>query len=177
MEHEVRSRRIVVGLDGSEGSSRALRWVLETAKPLDAEVVAVHVHHLTAYLPAPMGVTPPMDTQEWLEELQRTFAQDWCAPLRKAGVRYHAVFDDGTGPAASALMRIAQQEGADMIVVGSRGLGGFAELLLGSVSHQLAHHSPVPVVIVPPVQKELARQSKRALEAAGPLRATFAPIL
>jgi nucleotide-binding universal stress UspA family protein len=175
MEHEMRPRRIVVGLDGSEGSSRALQWVVDTAKPLDAEVVTVHVHHLAAYLPAPRGVTPPMDTETWQEELQRTFTTDWCAPLRKAGVRYRPVFDDGTAPAASALMRIAQQEGADMIVVGSRGLGGFAELLLGSVSHQLAHHSPIPVVIVPPLQKEVARESKRAVQAAVE-RGTLAPI-
>ncbi|HVS05813.1 MAG TPA: universal stress protein [Candidatus Dormibacteraeota bacterium] len=175
MEREMRSRRIVVGLDGSEGSSRALQWVVDTAKPLDAEVVAVHVHHLAAYLPAAMGVTPPMDTRKWYEELQRAFTQDWCAPLRRAGVRYRPVFDDGTAPAASSLMRIAQQEGADMIVVGSRGLGGFAELLLGSVSHQLAHHSPIPVVIVPPVQKEVARESKPAVQAAVQ-RGTLAPI-
>jgi nucleotide-binding universal stress UspA family protein len=176
MEHEARPRRIVVGLDGSEGSGRALQWAVDTAKPLDAEVIAVHVHHVTAYLPAPMGITPPIDTEEWREELQRAFAQDWCAPLRKAGVRYHAIFDDGTDPAASALMRIAQQEAADMIVVGSRGLGGVAELLLGSVSHQLAHHSPVPVVIVPPVQKAAARESKRAAEAAPQQTPIVAPI-
>lgn len=176
MENEVRSRRIVVGLDGSEGSVRALRWAVETAKPLDAEVVAVQVHDVSSSLPGPMGVAPPIDNGEWRKELQRTLDQDWYAPLREAGVRYHAIFNEENGPAAAALMRIARQEGADMIVVGSRDLGGFAELLLGSVSHQLAHHSPVPVVIVPPVQKQLTRESKRAFEAALPRPSILAPI-
>jgi nucleotide-binding universal stress UspA family protein len=53
------------------------------------------------------------------------------------------------GSAASVLLETAK--GADLVVVGSRGLGGFAGLLLGSVSHHVAHHATCPVVIVPPV--------------------------
>jgi nucleotide-binding universal stress UspA family protein len=49
---------------------------------------------------------------------------------------------------AFAIMRLADQEHADMIVVGRRGRGGFTELLLGSVSHQLVHHAKQPLVII-----------------------------
>jgi nucleotide-binding universal stress UspA family protein len=58
------------------------------------------------------------------------------------------------GGAAGVLVELARDEHADLLVVGSRGLGGFAGLLLGSVSAALAHHTPCPLAIVPPVSRE-----------------------
>jgi nucleotide-binding universal stress UspA family protein len=52
-----------------------------------------------------------------------------------------------------ALLDIARRESADLVIVGSRGRGGFREMLLGGVGHHLTHHSPVPVVIVPSQRK------------------------
>jgi nucleotide-binding universal stress UspA family protein len=108
----------------------------------------VHIESLPTYIPAPMGITPPAATPEQRAEIQQTFATEWCAPLRKSGVHFRAAIEEGT-PTGTLLIEAALREGADMIVVGSRGLNGVAELLLGSVSHQVAHHSPIPVVIVP----------------------------
>ncbi|HYM51707.1 MAG TPA: universal stress protein [Candidatus Limnocylindrales bacterium] len=165
--------KIIVGLDGSEGSARALDWAIKTGRRLDAEIIAVHVEAAAIYVPGPMGVAPPVQSRAWLEEQERCFTEDWCAPLRSSGLSFQSVFEEGTTP-ASIMMKLAQREGAEMIVVGTRGLGGFVELLLGSVSHQLAHHSPIPVVIVPPVQKALTPEAVESLEAT--LRRTsFAP--
>jgi nucleotide-binding universal stress UspA family protein len=149
MEREQRSPRIVIGLDGSPGSTRALQWAIDMAKRLDAEVVAVHVDNPQAYIPAPLGILPPAETPEQRADLEEAFGTEWCLPLRKAGVRFRAIFEEGT-PIGTILIQVALREGADMIVVGSRGHNGVTELLLGSVSHQVAHHSPIPVVIVPP---------------------------
>jgi nucleotide-binding universal stress UspA family protein len=149
MEHDRRSPRIVIGLDGSTGSTHALQWAIDMAKRLDAEVVAVHVQSLPIYIPAPMGIVPPVETPQQQADLQEAFATEWCLPLRKSGVRFRAILEEGT-PIGTALIEVSLREGADMIVVGSRGLDGVAEFLLGSVSHQIAHHSAIPVVIVPP---------------------------
>lgn len=139
--------RILVGLDGSSGSARALDWAIGVARPLGAEIVAVHVFQLTPAYPADYGLVPIPCSDEWLEELRGEFENDWCAPLRKAGVAYRTIFEMGS-PAVT-LIAVAQREQANLIVTGTRGLGGFKELMLGSVSHQLVLHATVPVVVIP----------------------------
>lgn len=136
-------RPIVVGVDGSEHAARALRWALDEARIRGAAVQAVH-----AWQNPDVGVTgfpvPKVGTEGIAEAAQETLDQ--------------AVDDQATGgveverslvrgPAAQALLDAAK--GADLLVVGSRGRGGFAGLLLGSVSQQCAHHASCPVVIVP----------------------------
>ena len=140
-------RRIVVGLDGSTGSARALRWVIGIATAMEAEVIAVHVFQLVPALPAAYGLAPFPYSEAWRSELNGQFEREWCAPLRGAAVRYRTVFEMGSP--APTLIEVARREGADMIVTGTRGLGGFKELMLGSVSHQLVLHATVPVVVIP----------------------------
>ncbi len=160
MERDQRLPRIVIGLDGSAGSAHALLWAIDMAKRLDAEIVAAHIETLPAYVPAPLGIVPPTETPQQRADLQEAFATEWCLPLRKSGVRFRAMLEEGT-PTATTLIEVALREGADMIVVGSRGLNGVAEFLLGSVSHQVAHHSPIPVVIVPPTVRVKAEAKPR----------------
>ena len=138
-----RLRRIVVGLDGSPNAAYALEWVIALAARFDAEVVAVHAVGLLSSL----GGGPPVPSHLHRAELRRAFEEQWCAPLRASGVRYRARLVDG--PPVLVLLRTVSEEDADAAVVGSRGIGGFAELLLGSTSHQLAEHSDRPVLIVP----------------------------
>lgn len=142
------SGRIVVGVDGSEGATRALSWCAEYAPRLGLEVVAV----LSVPIPVYAGLVPfgqwPAEDPEARERLVETVRDEWCTPLREGHVKYDALVVDGSAP--WMLMDVADREDADLIVVGSRGHGGFGELLLGSTSHQLAHHSRRPVVIVPP---------------------------
>ncbi len=139
---------IVVAVDGSEPSVRAVRWTAEQAPKLGASVVAVHALEEPVYAVPPMaavsiGPLPP----EVRTEVRATLERDWCAPLAAAGVEHRAVLADG--PPAAAIIQTARDEQADLVVVGRRGRGGFAELLLGSVSHQLAHHVGRPLVIIP----------------------------
>lgn len=144
------SARIVVGLDGSEGSDRALRWCADIAGRLGFEVVAVHVVPIpvVAWV-VPMGAMSMAETTHESHDKLLAMARDeWCAPLNDAGVKFDVLLVEGN--AAFMLMDVADREDAGMIVVGSRGRGGFRELLLGSTSHQLAHHAKRPVVIVPP---------------------------
>lgn len=141
--------KIVVGVDGSAHSTRAVEWCAQYGKPLDAEVVVVHAIEIpispiiglgNAYMPI-----PPVDTKP--SELQAHISNEWCAPLAGAGVPFRVACT--VGVPSVVVMQVAEREDADLVVTGRRGRGGFAELLLGSTSHQLSHHLDRPLVIVP----------------------------
>jgi nucleotide-binding universal stress UspA family protein len=143
-------RRIVVGVDGSPNAAHALSWTAELAHALDAEVVAVHAVDPRLFVPAMETLGPPPPTavsEEWYEEIRTTFEKEWVGPLRAAGVRYRTNFVDGSP--ALVLCDVAKDEQADLVVVGSRGRGGFAGLVLGSVSNYVTHHAHRPVVVIP----------------------------
>jgi nucleotide-binding universal stress UspA family protein len=132
-------------LDGSVGSARGLAWAIDTARALGAEIVAAHVFQLVP--PISAAPAPIPDTSEWQQLLRQEFENQWCGPLKNAGVYYRTIFQMGS-PAAT-LIDIARREHADLLVTGTRGVGGFKELMLGSVSHQLVLHATVPVVVIP----------------------------
>ncbi len=140
-------RSIVVGLDRSPGAAAAMAWCCDLAAPLDARVVAVYaLPPLLQVIPPPIG-SAPISYSEETKQSSRDDLERWCEPLRAAGIEYETILEEGA--AAETLMRIADEHEATMIVVGRRGSGGFAELLLGSVPHQLSHHARRPVVVVP----------------------------
>jgi nucleotide-binding universal stress UspA family protein len=145
-------RLIVVGVDGSDGSALAVRWAARLAGATGAEVVAVHAlgsQPFTHGFPF-VGATAYDDWQvawkEWREQMLEIMETSWCRPLAEEGVAFRVEAVDG-GP--EALIERANSMHADMLVVGRRGRGGFAELVLGSFSHQLVHHAEQPVVVVP----------------------------
>ena len=143
---------IVVGVDGSEPSSRAVEWCVSYAKRTDTEVVAVYALDVPifaeagfGFAPIPMPLPPPTNAER--AQLRETVQHDWCAALERAGVTYRVVVVDGAP--ATSIMEVAAKEDAELVVAGRRGRGGFAELLLGSTTHQLSHHLDRPLVIVP----------------------------
>jgi nucleotide-binding universal stress UspA family protein len=155
-------RRIVVGVDGSEHSDAAVEWAARMAKGMGSEVVAVFaiappVYFDTAYnAPVELAQFDP----EWRAEMKKEFEHDWCKRLRAAGVKYRTVMEDGRP--ASVLAAVGDKVDADLIVVGRRGRGGIAELVLGSVSHELVMHSKRPVLVISgPVQGQVTIGSKR----------------
>jgi nucleotide-binding universal stress UspA family protein len=138
---------IVVGVDGSESSRRALRFALDEARLRDSAVRVVGVWHVpvAAYGGAMVAPDPAL-----VRELEPQMARVLERALEEAGdaaagLEVETVVREG----APVGMLLEQAQDADLLVVGSRGLGGFRGLLLGSVSQQCAHHSPCPVVIVP----------------------------
>jgi nucleotide-binding universal stress UspA family protein len=138
-----RPRRIVVGLDGSAPSLRALDWALDEARATGAAIEVVHAWH-----PAYLAAQPYAWTLEGIDQMERDARDVLDSALAGAdthglSTRLEPILVEG--PASQRLLETAK--GADLIVVGSRGLGGFSGLLLGSVSQQLAHHADCPVVI------------------------------
>lgn len=135
---------IVVGLDGSADSHEAVHWAAALARSLDAEVVAVHALGLLDQL-EPGG--PVVATQPHRAEIAERARGAWAEPLSTAGVRHRVVLQDGSP--VDVVLDVAQQVAADLIVLGSRGVGGAPALLLGSTSTQIAQRAACPVTIVP----------------------------
>ena len=140
--------RIVVGVDGSKHSDAAISWAVRMAKGMGSEVVAVFAISTPVYFDggymAP--VPPPQLDPEWRAAMKSEFEGRWCKHLRDTGVRYRTVMEDGRP--AEVIAQVADNVDADVIVVGRRGRGGVAELVLGSVSHALVLHSKRPILVI-----------------------------
>jgi nucleotide-binding universal stress UspA family protein len=138
--------RIVVGIDGSEPSVRALEWAIDAARLHQSTVEAVHAWEILrtgadAFGAVVFDPTPPTDNA-------RLMIDAALESIDTTGLRSPVTRRVSTDSPAAAILRAS--EGADLVVVGSRGLGGFKGLLVGSVSQQVARHAPCPVVVVRP---------------------------
>lgn len=135
--------RIVVGVDGSPESRAALRWALGEAKLRHAtlEAVCAWSFPIMAGRDAPPLLVP---VEELRDDAESTLSSVLGEEAPDAGITQTVV----EGNPADVLVAIS--DGADMLVVGSRGHGGFAGLLLGSVSSQCSHHATCPLVIIRP---------------------------
>jgi nucleotide-binding universal stress UspA family protein len=138
--------KIVVGIDDSAGARAALRWAIEQAKLTGSTVEAVHAYDFhVAWVDE-----PAMHFEEWRQEAEA-----------QARAHLNEVISDATGgghevPVSAVAVEgratptlLDASTGADLLVVGSRGRGGFAGLLLGSVSQHCAEHGRCPVVVIP----------------------------
>jgi nucleotide-binding universal stress UspA family protein len=139
-------KRIVAGVDGSEPGKHALEWTARLAKAMHSEVIAVYAIDVPVAVPDPYAIPFYLD-DKWRARIASDFQNKWCRPLKTAGVRFRAVMQDGRP--ASVILDVADTEKADLIVLGRRGHGEVAELLLGSVSHEVVLHSKRPVLLVP----------------------------
>ncbi len=142
--------KIVVGVDGSAESLAALRWAAQEARLRGARLCVVHAW----FMPMVFTSGPPLLVlPETREELGGEGGKVLSHALEAAAADVEGLTVERSvveGSAAHCLLRAA--EGADLLVLGSRGHGGFHGLLLGSVSQQCAHHAPCPVVIVRPAR-------------------------
>jgi len=138
---EADRNRIVVGVDGSEPSKLALRWAAKLAAGLGARVDAVAAWHSPSSLGygyVPEDWRPDLDAEKQLTAtVEEVFGDD-----RPEGMRML------TAEGNPAEVLIAESATAQMIIVGSRGHGGFVGMLIGSVSASAAEHAKCPVLVV-----------------------------
>jgi nucleotide-binding universal stress UspA family protein len=141
-------RRFVVGIDGSDESRSALRWAVNEAALWDAQLDVVHAWDLPfVVVPPPISVTSQRDVETLHQAAQSLLDTEVSAATDHASTapqRLEKIVVADS--AARALLETAK--GADLLVVGTRGRGGFTGLLLGSVSNQCVHHASCPVAIV-----------------------------
>jgi len=136
-------RRMVVGIDGSKESCRALDAAIELARAHKAELFLISVEELSRY-PAARGEVE--DEQRIVGEFFRGVQKEAVDRVNGAGLVAH--HDIRAGRAAQALPQYAQEVHADLLIVGRSGHSGVLGLLLGSTADKVADHAPCSVLIV-----------------------------
>jgi nucleotide-binding universal stress UspA family protein len=142
-------RSMVVGTDGSDTATEAVRQATEIARQLGAKI-----HLVSAYEPVTEGrlrsdvqdvpddlqwaVNPRSDVNATLEEASKT--------VKGAGVEVETYAREGDP--ADAILDVAEEQKADLIVVGNKGMTGAKRFLLGSVPNKISHHAPSSVMII-----------------------------
>ena len=145
---------VVVGIDGSDSARNALREAIAQAKAREASVLALHV----VVIPAMSGYEyTPIDLDAMRADAQKMIDQEVADVLEgyetAPGVPVET--KTVTGHIGIEMLRAAKANGgAELVVAGSRGLGGFRSLLLGSVTTYLAHHLACPLLIMPSTEED-----------------------
>jgi nucleotide-binding universal stress UspA family protein len=142
-----RPERIVVGVDGSETATQALRWALDAAHIRDVAVEVVHAWQMP-FVGGPFSAAA-MDLSRFEDAAADLLDRVVDAEDTSGLVVQRTV---ACGGAAEAILKAS--EDADLVVVGCRGFSNIERLLLGSVSHQVILHCSLPVVVVPTAERE-----------------------
>lgn len=146
---------LVLGYDGSDCSKAALQRTAALASQMaDASVVVVYAYEFSiGYVPTGMAESPLLMSAEFDDhtELVRGYADEQvrlaAEELGKAGVRAETRVEEGRP--VEVLLQVANDIGADLIVVGSHGEGAVSAAFMGSTALKLLHHSELPVLVVP----------------------------
>jgi nucleotide-binding universal stress UspA family protein len=139
------SKPIVVGVDGSAASARAVRWAAGRGRAEARPIVAVHVLTYTHEFNRDLSIHT---VRPWRQDLRDKLQGPWTEVVRHAGLRCHTRLVEADS-VATGLLRVADQENTEVIVVGAHARGHMFDRVVGTVTYQLAHRSRHPVVIVP----------------------------
>jgi nucleotide-binding universal stress UspA family protein len=142
-------RAIVVGTDGSDTASVAVREAIELAKAIGASVELVSAYEPVSNLRLREEARQVPDDLQWMVNPR----EDVDATLREAAERVEAAglpvrTYAREGDPADAILDVAEERGADLIVVGNKGMTGAKRFLLGSVPNKVSHHAPCSVLII-----------------------------
>ncbi|MFI5282036.1 MAG: universal stress protein [Candidatus Dormibacterales bacterium] len=149
---------ILVALDGSPNSQRALPTAVEVAKKFESQIFVLHVAEHDRGRAAAYTLESPAEATKLVADAVET--------VRKAGLKAAGeVRDAGAQHAAKFIVDAANEKGADLIVMGSRGLSDMQGVFLGSVTHKVIQTARIPVLVDRPhVSKETAAETKTAIE-------------
>ena len=139
---------IIVGVDGSGHSRRALDWAIHEAAIRHAPLTVLTVQQaLRSFWAGPMLYPEDADLAEHARKLAQEETDEVLGELAEDARPPEVTVLGVPGFPAEEILAVAKD--ADMIVVGSRGAGGFKKLLMGSVASQVTHHAHIPVVVIP----------------------------
>lgn len=153
-------KKILVAMDGSENSQKAAQAALELAEKLKTELVVLHAiipptsyYHTT--IASPVGMSLPAPSQHEIDAYY-TYARKVATSIvgeveskaKRQGIHIKTEIPEAVSSVVETILNHAAKDNVDLIVVGTRGLGGFKKLLLGSVSSGIVSHAHCPVLVV-----------------------------
>jgi nucleotide-binding universal stress UspA family protein len=153
-------KKILVALDGSESSHRASQAALELAEKLKTELIALHaISPPTSYyhstIASPTGMSLPAPSQHEIDayyayarKVALGIVGETESKAKKQGIYVKTEIPEAVSSVVETIINHAIKENVDLIVVGTRGLGGFKKMLLGSVSSGIVSHANCPVLVV-----------------------------
>ncbi len=145
--------KILVATDGSENAKRAVEAAAQIARQSNAELIVLSVvMELVPPIYSPIGVdVPTVDYSAYLARAEadgKKIADDAASLAQKESVKARTVVLRSITSVAEAILEEASKENVNLIVCGTRGLGGFRRLLLGSVSSAIIEHAPCSVMVI-----------------------------
>jgi nucleotide-binding universal stress UspA family protein len=139
---------IVVGIDGSDTATQAVRQAIELAQAVGARIELVSAYEPVTDARLRETIDVPQDLHWMLnprEDVEATLEQA-AGEVRAAGVEVEVYARQGDP--ADAILDVAEERGSDLIVVGNKGMTGAKRFLLGSVPNKVSHHAPCAVLII-----------------------------
>ena len=153
--------RILVPVDGSEHSLRALDIAVQIAKKFGSTLTLIHVYSITAgtiMMPEPTTLSPPgvpvvssveiSKMAETAKKVGQRILEDAEQKAKAEGVSVEKLLEEGH--VVQEIIRVAKEKNSDLIIIGARGVSHIRELLLGSVTDGVIHHVSCPVLVVKP---------------------------
>ena len=153
-------KKILVALDGSDSSQKAAQAALELAEKLKADLLALHAisppttyYHSTIASPAGMSLPAPSQHEidayyAYAKKVATSIVGEVEFKGKKLGIHVKTEIPEAVSSVVETILNHAAKENVDLIAVGTRGLGGFKKLLLGSVSNGIVSHAHCPVLVV-----------------------------
>jgi len=152
-------RKILVPLDGSEHSLRALETAIQVARKFDGKITLIHVYSVTVapmMMPEPTTLTPsgvpvvtPAEISKMVEaarEVGNRILKEGEQKVESENIQVETIINEGN--TVQEIIKVAKEGTFDLIVMGVKGIGRLRELLVGSVSEGVIKHAPCPVLVV-----------------------------
>jgi nucleotide-binding universal stress UspA family protein len=139
-------KKILVPVDFSGHSARALEYALGLARHFESRIYLLHSYPVHVRRIAAYGMMVPEDFERECREAATLHLHKWVEKVSAEGVAVEAIVTPTF--ASEAIVKQAEQIGADLIVMGTRGLAGVSHVLLGSVAERTIRHAPCPVMTV-----------------------------
>ncbi len=165
-------QKVLVALDRSAQTSAVFEQALAQTHPVKGQLLLLHTLPIspiiawgTAMAVDPSAISVLWQVQEQEVQAELEAAQQWLSTYQQQATAQGVTVElnCSVGVPEASICRVAQQWGADLIVVGRRGLRGVAEMLVGSVSNYVLHHAPCPVLTVQDRRMNLRSPLKRAI--------------